>query len=279
MRISYYKNEIMKIAKKEDDGNFGKKALGAGLVLGGAGTVNQEFKSGNLTGRETLYHNTRKSKVGRIKDKGLKASFASDPKNLTNTVLTDLSAKDKEGKVYLGRSKSIADKVTGIRAAQMHDARFKVFKNRKDLRRSGMGTKTNLFTDVDTLDMKPKSMKLRETVKANVPTWKLNQVDNPELRGAKNFTEYAKAKGKLVPDVLDSIEFRMLDKGTATVQGDVSPKYIKGSKHYSKNSPKEILDYVKNNKKRFAKGAGKSLAGLAATGLGLSLLKNKEKER
>lgn len=49
---------------------------------------------------------------------------------------------------------------------------------------------------------------------------------------------------------------------------------IKGSKKYQKNSLKEVGKYIKNNPKRFAKGAGKVVLGAGSIMAGAKLLKD-----
>lgn len=53
-------------------------------------------------------------------------------------------------------------------------------------------------------------------------------------------------------------------KGTKVITESLSPEHIVGSKKYIKNSPKEVLNYIKHNPKRFAKGLG--IYGLVGTG-------------
>ena len=49
--------------------------------------------------------------------------------------------------------------------------------------------------------------------------------------------------------------------GTLTIQGDISSKYIKGSKNYGKYSAQDFIKYVKNNPKRFGKEFAKVIGG------------------
>jgi hypothetical protein len=227
---------LYKEAKKDD-----KKALaGAGLALGGSAVVGKQYHRGHLTGRETLYHRTGIKNVDSILEQGLKGSYASDPNNLTNTVLGDkVPKKDLENKVYLARKKWIADNLAG----------------------NGLGA--------------------RKTLKTKVPTWMMKEVDNPELRGAKSQKEFAEKLIKENPHIPPKlvklqtmIAHRLLGrKGTATLEGDVAAKYIKGSKHFERLGLDELKNFIKSNPKRFIKGSGKAALGLGAVGIGANMVK------
>jgi len=72
-------------------------------------------------------------------------------------------------------------------------------------------------------------------------------------------------------------------KVTKTIQGDIKPEHIKGSKKYIKHTFKEFKNFVKNNPGKFSKGLGKATAGtvLLAGGALLAsgaLTKNKQEE-
>ena len=64
-----------------------------------------------------LIHNTDKKNVNGIKAFGLKGSFADDPNNLTNKVFdaNNRAKGDLKGKVYLGKTDSVADGIAAMR--------------------------------------------------------------------------------------------------------------------------------------------------------------------
>ena len=61
----------------------GRVALGAGSATLGGLLLKKEVDKGNLTGRELLYHNTKKENVKSILKNGVRASFSGDPENIT----------------------------------------------------------------------------------------------------------------------------------------------------------------------------------------------------
>lgn len=78
---------------------------GAAVVVGAKG-VHKAYASGELTGRQTLYHATpKKSKIIR---EGLKSKYSTDPNNVTNQFLQDVPMSKKKGKVYMAKKPSMA---------------------------------------------------------------------------------------------------------------------------------------------------------------------------
>lgn len=213
------------------------------VILGTAGTTiaRKSVSSGNITGREVLYHTTSKKNVENIKKRGIRSIFAKGPENITNTALTDVSMKKKKGKVYLTRKPFLG---AVFKVNFVGEGGSKIFK-----------------------------------VKA--PTWKMKEVANPELRGTKSADEFYSAYKKTeqfkaqpfaeaIPESMQrkatKSGYKSLGpKGTATIEGGISPRYIKASKHYKSTTFKEIGQFMKKHPKRLAKG----VAGL---GVGLTLL-------
>jgi rubrerythrin len=286
-------NTVMSFASAEDiiDGIYKeakekkvdkkKVAVGAGAATVGGALVKNQFEKGHMTGRETLYHNTRKKNIKKIKEKGILASKASDPKNHTHQVLTDVPEDQLKGKVYLGRNKMTSHAVgqAALKNSMMKKVMYKTRHGRKNLS-LGEAIKLGL-----------KSNKERGTVKAKMPLWKNQQhlSDNPEMRGAKTHAEWGDVLKKKMPllgmypekaqsHIIKST-FKTLHDNTVTLNKDVSPKYIKGSKHYQRAGLKEVGEYIKANPKRFTKGAGKVGAGLAVAGAGASLVHNAFKKK
>lgn len=264
-KIACYKDEIEKIANKkqqreqqqqEQAKRNRKKLLGGTLALGGATVAKKQYDKGNLTGRETLWHNTNKKNVGSILEKGLQASYALDPDNLTNTVLHDVPKSELANKVYLARKK-INALGTGIAASLNEQPGF-------------LKDQFKALTD---------TFKKRETLKAKVPTWKFKEVENPELRGAKSPREFAKKVREANPMAFMTPEFELQSafkslgpKGTATIEGSIPPEYLKKSKLYKRIGMDELKAFIKANPKRFAKGAGIASLGAGAAIGGLDLI-------
>ncbi len=268
--------------KDEDLGDLAKFAAGTGLLIGGSKIVKKN--KSKVTGLENFWHSADESTIDSIKENGLKTKYSEDPNNLANSLLGKNIDKSKlKGKVYLGRKKSVADEV-GLSRDINHS--------------NGL---------INNKNYRGKS----KTLKVNIPyeeLKKMKEVDNPELRGARNAKEHAKniwknvlkntpEEAKLLKKAVgrrgrniyarvisESIYKDLSRKGTAVFENDIDSKYIKESKNYKKYGLDQFKDYVKKNPKRFAKGIGKSAVGLGlgitgAVLIGKSLKGNKKKEK
>ena len=256
----------MKIRRKlySDKDN---KVSGGLVGLSGLGILGS-IKRNKLTGLEKLHYSADSNFIDSIKNNGIKSEYASNPNNITNTALKDIPIDQKQGKVYLAKKKHIADNVGS---------------NRDKLKLKGHSGKS-------------------KTLKVNIPYEDLKQmniVDNPELLGAKNerdfvLKRYRKKLSKMSKeerhklgkkdkkDLIKLIkkQYRGLNSdGTLTIQGDVSSKYIKGSKNYNKFGGKDFIRYVKNNPKRFGKESAKVIGGLSLVGSGIYLYNKKKNEQ
>lgn len=287
-RYKYFSNK--KSSEKEDKKennedlkDLAKVAAGTSLLYGGTKLIKKN--KSKITGLENFYHSADEGVIDSIKKNGLKAEYSEDPENLTNTILGGTINKSKlKGKVYLGRKKSVADGVGNTR-----DLNYRLGK------------------------IKNKSYKGKsKTLKVNIPyeeLKKMKEVDNPELRGAKNTKEFAKGiwknAYKNAPEsakqlketfgktgrnafarILSEATYGKLSKeGTAVFENNIDSKFIKGSDKYKRYSIEQFKDYVKKNPKRFAKGVGKGAVGVGMGITGAILLKNalsdkkKKKER
>lgn len=127
--------------------------VGATIPLVNSGIKDLKKNKRKVIGLEEMFHNTDSPDA--VLKEGIKAKFSEDPNNLANTVLDDISMKEKKGKVYLGRKKEVSDNV-GLSRKQ----------------KTGRDGKT-LHVNIPYEDLK-----------------KMKQVDNPELHGAKTFEEY-----------------------------------------------------------------------------------------
>ncbi|MDF2841688.1 MAG: hypothetical protein K0R00_114 [Herbinix sp.] len=256
-KIAMYEEGIYKAAKKDED-NDNENAVAAATAITGAAVTKHQLDRGNLTGREKMYHNTHRNNVDSILERGLDASKALDEDNITSQVR--LSKEQQANKVYFGRKKMVADSVGNVYA-----------------QREAMKTNPAGWVFSDPIEQAKKiqeEAKKRKTLKASVPSWKLKEVDNPELRGTRDFSEYLSEVRKLDPNA-DNIKslYRMNynnigRKNTAVFEGSVGPEVFKDSKNYKKLGGKEILDYIKNNPKRFGKGMGLSLLGIGGVAAG-----------
>lgn len=258
-KVATYKEEIYKRASEADDIKNSAKLIG-GTAAAGAGSkgIMNQIKKGNLTGRETLYHNTRRSNVDNILKGGVRSSYATDPENITNLIVSDVPMDKKKGLTYFGRNKGVADGVGLTR--EMVDNRDLLLKP----------TQEQMLRD---------AKRNNKTLRVNAPTWKMETAANPELRGARNSREFSEimdgvAKKKGAPEaalpkplrrLINNVGYKSLgEKGTKVIKGDVGPEFVKGSEKYVRNSPGEIASFIKNNPKRFRKGSLKAGLGLGA---------------
>jgi hypothetical protein len=262
-KVAMYKEYIYKIARDKDKPSIGKDMVGAGAMAGGAALTKKMYDRGNLTGRETMWHNTAKTNVDSILNKGLRKQFAADPNNFTNKVLTEVPMADKINKVYLGRKKSVADSV-GYSVA-----------------RNQLAKETNdpLFSDMKRI--KDRVKETRETLKLKVPTWKLNEVDNPELKKVQKAVINNNKSKTFSPQDLQSILYKRNSgrKGTGVFENNIGPEFIKGSDKFKHLNISELSEYIKKNPKRFAKGAAGAAIGATAIAAGAKIIHDNHKKK
>lgn len=238
--------------------------IGGAASLVGAGLIGDKInREGLLDGRKKLYHNTNKKNINSILEKGLLASRANDPNAYTNVVMSINGVEDMEpfkNKTYLATKRSFADGV-GI-------GRSKV-ELMKDSPFGGLIPPSEA-------KIRSHASKNQKTIKASVPIDEFKNfkiVRNPELQGLSPY-QYAKKlyDRRLIKDpamlISDTIGARGLLKDTIVIDGDFAAKNFKKSKHYIKNSPKQIAKYIAKHPGRAGIGAlGTGVAtGLAAGG-------------
>lgn len=263
-------------SNKEDKKTSSDKVLAISGTAGG-GYILSKTKSGRLTGKVTRYHDAPIEVIDKIKEEGLKGKYASDPNNLTNTIVNDVDMSKKENLIYTAKDKATAKSVGASRAAVQGK-----IKSPKDLIREGLGISKHhkvLKLEFDYDDIK-----------------NMERIKNPELRGANNakeFYENLKKIGKIpsnfpnwkkvdpVTKMIFKQQYKSLDDGTHIFKGNISSDHIVGGKGYKKRTAKQVINYIKNNPKRFGKELGKVTAGALLTGYGLKkgydYMKNKKK--
>lgn len=237
--------------------NTNSNLAASGLAIGG-GALLAGTKYNKLTGREVRYHVTSEKNIPSILNSGIKASYSTDPNNLTNRVLKNIPMDKKEGLVYLGKSKKAAKAVQRGRGRVLNDP----------------GKRLKLVFNYD--DLK------------NLPT-----AANPELLGKTNPQDWFNTKMsglgvKTTYDQLDPIQRSIVKKqydilstkGTHVIRGDVSASNIVGGVGYKKRSFQDVKNYIKNNPKRFGKEALKVGLGGAALGTaGYLMYRNYKKKK
>ena len=230
------------------------KAVGGVASAGaGASVINKARHEGMLDGVVRRYHNTSKENVSKIKEKGILSDKAMDPNNLTS-MAAGISDEEKAGKTYMAKKKGVADGI-GMRRDQIDNARL--------------------------MPNPLQARKTQETLKVNIPLSdykKMNKVDNPELGGAKSAKEFREVlqkkidgnplyAGQKIPMEMARSGYNQLGPQTDVIQGDIAAKYIKGGKHFEKQTLKGFGRFLKENPLHFAKGVG--LAGVGAGGAAL----------
>ena len=261
------------------------KAIGAGTI-GVGGALLAKTRKGHLTGKVTRYHDTNTENVKNILKEGLKAKKANDPNNFTNLLLDDVAPDKKRDLIYTAKKRSGAFTVGTTRTGEtILNPDLKIKDKLNILRGKAKSHKVlKLEFDYDKLKDSPR-------------------IVNPELRGAKNYKEFAhdtikkryKNMGyndKMIEDELKKIpksqidkaakgykkSFNILNKDTHIFKGDISPSNIVGGKGYHKRTIGQVASYIKKNPKRFGKEAAKGLAGAALIGYGVHRLLRKNKE-
>ena len=222
-----YKEALYKAAKMtqedKDKALIGSTISGAGLLAG-----KKVLDGGHLTGRERLYHSTDKKNIKGILEKGILASKATDPANITNTssgietaiAKGQIDPKDLANKTYMGRKRSTAEAITSqdylnrIKDKSLPREFEKLKKENLDLpymmgqiqeqvnvaKGAGKTEAQALRKYVDP-SIQPKDVidgikdaikKPRGTVVGSVPVWKMKDKlkDNPEVLGAKSSKDY-----------------------------------------------------------------------------------------
>lgn len=236
------------IAKQQDKDQALRTALGVAplsLYAGGL-QAHKAFASGDLTGRETLYHGSSKDAIRNIRKSGIKPTTDTNALN-TAELRTDPERYNKSlGKAYATRNRLTA----AIYAKQTEDILRKGYRNKY----------------YNIMDILP-HYNSNNIAKINAPVWKMKTVVNPEADMPYN--EF-RAKFIRPQDKYLRSMYNELRNNTVAFDGGLDAKYIKGNKGYVRNGLREILDYIKHNPSRFAKGLGRAGAGTALMSLPLA---------
>lgn len=205
--------------------------------LTGTALVANALRSGNLTGRATLYHGTSKDAVRGIKEKGLLPTTA---ENASNTKILESINPERYarslGKAYLTPEWA-------------------------DAQNYALQTATDRFTNLQ-------NWKNMRTAKINAPLWKMKTVVNPEVdMSYKDWKKRLGSPGEMHTETRKRFLYNNM-RNTVAVDGGVGPEYVKGSDKYQRLTLKELGEYIKAKPKTFALGAGKTLAGLGMLGHG-----------
>lgn len=217
-------------------GNSKLLALGLGSALAvpaGAALAYNAVKSGDLTGRETLYHGTSDAAGQSILRNGL---MPTTPENgiRVNEIPDETIRKDSYGKAYTTTNHHMARNYA-MQTEQRHN---------------------------------PGSESEGTIVTMNAPTWKMNvSRDRFHDLDPANLRRIMKMDAA-TPD--DEVLRRAHRSNSAirVIEGGVPVKYMPESESYAPNSVSEIAEYARENPARFARGAGKMLAGLGLLGAG-----------
>ena len=223
-------------------GNAKLIALGLGSALAipaGAALAYNAVKSGDLTGRETLYHGTSDAAGQSILRNGL---MPTTPENgiRVNEIPDEAIRNDSYGKAYTTTNHHMARNY-----AMQTEQRYN-----------------------------PGSESEGTIVTMNVPTWKMtvsrdrfHDLDPANLRRIM----------KMDADTSEDEVLRRASRSNSAIrviEGGVPAEYMPDSESYVPNSVSEIKEYVKENPTRFTLGAGKLLAGAGLLGAGGYGMKN-----
>lgn len=250
--------------KKSSNKEKKHQILDDALIVGGTAITGGSLASrkvrGRLTGKVVRYHNTEKENVASILEEGLKASKANNPASFTRYMLRAADNDHSlDNKVYTSKTKRVANGVGASKEMQKGNI-IDAFNEQKH-------------------PTKHKTLKIILDYEKDIKGSK--RVDNPELLGAKNWKEYHERRLKQ-PFEIDAEQnskdlFKGLGEETHIFDHDIDSSKIVGGKGYKRRSLKDVKNYIKNNPKRFLKGAIPVAigGGLLTTGI---VLKKKHKK-
>ena len=247
---------LEKIAKtKEYNSSMAKLTTAVGVTAGIAGgkMLHHEYNSGNLTGRETLYHGSSDEAISKIHKQGLRPNQP---------------------------GRQVSDEVAGLRPLNKdHVFATKVKEHAKMYAAQQRNINDGIKFDKDLISNAKKTTK-KGIAHINLPTWKkpLKNAGNPEYD-----LWLKRPDRKLITLIYPNMDKTMKTQLVDTVhvvkrKTGIPSAYIKGSDKYKPNSIKEIKNFVKSNPKRFLKGTGKAGLGLALAAGGSALLYNTVKK-
>lgn len=237
------------VTEQEDPRSKAERYLGLGSTGAGTLLAMNALDSGDLTGRETLYHGTDPDAANSIRRRGLM------PTTESNVVNTDAIKGDREryakalGKAYTTRNKTEARSYAVQTMAKRKAAKGEAVK--------ALDMMLNLGDGV---------------VKLNVPVWKMKTVMNPEVD--MPFEEWRKRLG-FFANLYDEGSLKRMYKDlrrAVVFDGGVGAEYVKGAKGYRGLTPAELVEYIRANPRRFARGLGKAGLGAGLAGGGAYLL-------
>jgi len=234
--------------------------VGAYGLNKGVSIAANAFDSGDLTGRLGLYHGTSADRAAQIRKEGLKPGVS---KGITDMVENVQGVGGKLGAGRLAfttmdpsdaRNYSIQQEYLKTHGISSKEDAAK-FLGGADGARAKLGFRSLLTPEIVARYGSP------NVVKLSVPEHVVNKarVDNPEFAEIKKNPFW-----RINPQMVAFVEHG--EKNHRVFNGGVGAEYVKGSDKYQKLTAKEVLDHVKANPGRFAKGVGKALAG---TGIAL----------
>lgn len=285
-------------SKEKKENKKTKVAAGVGAIGAGLGVLEHVNRHGEVSGRKRLYHVTDEKNVKSILEEGLKGSKALDPNNPTNSMMEGRAIKDGRKLVYVGENR--------IPTNGMKSWYKRKGKNAKELK---ISIDYDVYKNLEQTDKNPELFNT-----TNAKDWVKEKYKHNELDGLGDFNkktdrfeyidkdgkkrEITKVNGKsskeYYKDVIEKVENQKPDTGekiyhkiykggkgspTKIIEGDIESKFIKGGKGYEKNSLKKVMNYAKNNPKRFAKGVGKTTIGVGAIVGGGKLIKDSTKKK
>lgn len=235
----------------------GVAQIGAGAagIVAGKSALESVHESGFIDGRVKKHVSVPKEELDDVLSNGLRAKS----KNSMFDDMMKFHGKDTD-KLHI---------FSGKRIANMAAASDEYGKALNEDFEKNVGMKIS--------DIRKKIKKNNKVVETSIPleAFKgMNQQHSPyqSIKKSSQFREeldsFLRSRGKDASKMDKSIgkHFKEYAPLAYTLDGSVAPEHIKGGKGYVKNSPKQILNHIKNNKGHAAFGTGLALggAGLAA---------------
>ena len=182
-----------------------------------------------LDGRIKLYHGTKLKNKKSILEQGILGKYALDENNVTNSVNPKWGKLEGRNLVYLSKNTLMPDLI-------------KKSHNRKGehgtvLEVSMPYDKYKKLKITDNPETRGEDLKKKQDL-----TLKLLKKQNGDKKLDKDIKKYLY---EILPDLFNN---------TVVVEGDLPPKFIIGSKKYSKNSLGEVIKYISDNPERFGSG-------------------------
>lgn len=252
---------LEKIADEESQSKLKAGLLGtyAGAMGLNYGTeyAGRALDSGDVTGRLGLYHGTSAERAEQIRQTGLRPGAAQGILDITEETNNIPRGNMGAGKLVFTTmnphdAMTYAVQQEYLQGRDLKGDAARKFMTGDDGARVQMENRTNRIPGALARVHSPNVLKLSVPENHGIPL-----VENPEFAQVKKDPMW-----RLTPWKEKFVREGLRDH--RVFQGEVPTEYIKGSANYKGLTMGELVQHVRNNPGRFAKGAGKVLLGTTA---------------